>query len=208
MPKVSLLSMKGETVGELELSQEVFDAPYNEALLHQVMVALQANLRHGCHKAKTRGEVSGGGKKPYRQKGTGMARQGSKRSPLFKGGGVTFGPVPHSYQQIIPKKMRHNALRSALSQRVRENMLTALNEIKIDEFSTKTFVGMLKAIKADTGRVLVLVDNKDEKVVKSAANIPNLRLIEARNLNLLDVINYPRLVATSQALQSIQEVLK
>ena len=142
------------------------------------------------------------------QKGTGMARQGSKRSPLFKGGGVTFGPVPHSYQQIIPKKMRHNALRSALSQRVRENMLTALNEIKIDEFSTKTFVGMLKAIKADTGRVLVLVDNKDEKVVKSAANIPNLRLIEARNLNLLDVINYPRLVATSQALQSIQEVLK
>lgn len=209
MPKVSLLNMKGETVGELELNQEVFAVPYNEALIHQVMVSLRANQRQGNAKTKTRGEVSGGGRKPFRQKGTGMARQGSKRSPLMRGGAITFGPIPRSYTQVIPKKMRRLALRSALSKRVSESLLTALDNLQMEEYKTKAFAGVLEAIKVQPqeGRVLVVLSNADAKTVKSAANIPNLRVVEARNLNLLDVIDYPRLVATSAALKAIEEGL-
>lgn len=209
MPKVSLLNMKGETVGELELNQEVFAVPYNEALIHQVMVSLRANQRQGNAKTKTRGEVSGGGRKPFRQKGTGMARQGSKRSPLMRGGAITFGPIPRSYAQAIPKKMRRLALRSALSKRVSESLLTALDNLQMEEYKTKAFAGVLEAIKVQPqeGRVLVVLSNADAKTVKSAANIPNLRVVEARNLNLLDVIDYPRLVATSAALKAIEEGL-
>ncbi len=209
MPKVSLYNMKGETVGELELNQEVFAVPYNEALIHQVMVSLRANQRQGNAKTKTRGEVSGGGRKPFRQKGTGMARQGSRRSPLMRGGAITFGPVVRSYTQAIPRKMRRLALRSALSQRVNESVLTALDALKIEEYKTKAFIAVLDAIKVQPteGRVLVVLKDADEKTLKSAANIPNVRVVEARNLNLLDVIDYPRLVATSDALKAIEEGL-
>jgi len=207
MPKVSVFNMKGETVGELDLNPEVFEAPYHQAVLHQVMLALQANARRGTHKVKTRGEVSGGGKKPWRQKGTGMARHGSRRSPIWKGGGVTFGPQPRSYGQKIPKKMRHLAMRSALSQRLREEMLTALSELKLEDFSTRTFAGMLSALKVEGGRTLVVVNQPDLKVEKSAANLPGVKLVRASNLNLLDLVKFPRLVATREALQSIQEVL-
>ena len=207
MPKVSLYNMKGETVGELELNQEVFAVPYNEALIHQVMVSLRANQRQGNAKTKTRGEVSGGGRKPFRQKGTGMARQGSRRSPLMRGGAITFGPVVRSYTQAIPRKMRRLALRSALSQRVNESVLTALDALKIEEYKTKAFIAVLDAIKVQPteGRVLVVLKDADEKTLKSAANVPNVRVVEARNLNLLDVSDYPRLVATSDALKAIEE---
>lgn len=209
MPKVSLYNMKGETVGELELNQEVFAVPYNEALIHQVMVSLRANQRQGNAKTKTRGEVSGGGRKPFRQKGTGMARQGSRRSPLMRGGAITFGPVVRSYTQAIPRKMRRLALRSALSQRVNESVLTALDALKIEEYKTKAFISVLNAIKVQPteGRVLVVLKDADEKTLKSAANVTNVRVVEARNLNLLDVIDYPRLVATSDALKAIEEGL-
>ena len=209
MPKVSLYNMKGETVGELELNQEVFAVPYNEALIHQVMVSLRANQRQGNAKTKTRGEVSGGGRKPFRQKGTGMARQGSRRSPLMRGGAITFGPVVRSYTQALPRKMRRLALRSALSQRVNESVLTALDALKIEEYKTKAFISVLDAIKVQPteGRVLVVLKDADEKTLKSAANVPNVRVVEARNLNLLDVIDYPRLVATSDALKAIEEGL-
>ncbi|HBM97074.1 TPA: 50S ribosomal protein L4 [bacterium UBP9_UBA11836] len=209
MPKVSLYNMKGETVGELELNQEVFAVPYNEALIHQVMVSLRANQRQGNAKTKTRGEVSGGDRKPFRQKGTGMARQGSRRSPLMRGGAITFGPVVRSYTQAIPRKMRRLALRSALSQRVNESVLTALDALKIEEYKTKAFISVLDAIKVQPteGRVLVVLKDADEKTLKSAANVPNVRVVEARNLNLLDVIDYPRLVATSDALKAIEEGL-
>ena len=209
MPKVSLYNMKGETVGELELNQEVFAVPYNEALIHQVMVSLRANQRQGNAKTKTRGEVSSGGRKPFRQKGTGMARQGSRRSPLMRGGAITFGPVVRSYTQAIPRKMRRLALRSALSQRVNESVLTALDALKIEEYKTKAFISVLNAIKVQPteGRVLVVLKDADEKTLKSAANVPNVRVVEARNLNLLDVIDYPRLVATSDALKAIEEGL-
>ena len=209
MPKVSLLNMKGETVGELELHQEVFAAPYNEALIHQVMVSLRANQRQGNAKTKTRGEVSGGGRKPFRQKGTGMARQGSRRSPLMRGGAIVFGPVVRDYRQAIPRKMRRGALCSALSKRVSESLVTALDSLKLEEFKTKAFVSVLDAVKVQPkdGRVLVVLDNLDRKTVKSAANIPNVRVVSARNLNLLDVIDYPRLVITSGAVKAIEEVL-
>ena len=209
MPKVSLYNMKGETVGELELNQEVFAVPYNEALIHQVMVSLRANQRQGNAKTKTRGEVSGGGRKPFRQKGTGMARQGSRRSPLMRGGAITFGPVVRSYTQAIPRKMRRLALRSALSQRVNESVLTALDALKIEEYKTKAFISVLDAIKVQPteGRVLVVLKDADEKTLKSAATVPNVRVVEARNLNLLAVNDYPRLVATSDALKAIEEGL-
>ena len=209
MPKVSLLNMKGETVGELELNQEVFAAPYNEALIHQVMVSLRANQRQGNAKTKTRGEVSGGGRKPFRQKGTGMARQGSRLSPFKRGGAIVFGPVVRDYRQAIPRKMRRGALCSALSKRVSESLVTALDSLKLEEFKTKAFVSVLDAVKVQPkdGRVLVVLDNLDHKTVKSAANIPNVRVVSARNLNLLDVIDYPRLVITSGAVKAIEEVL-
>lgn len=207
MPKVSLYNMKGETVGERELSSEVFEVPYNEAILHQVMVSLQANLRHGTHSTKTRGMVSGGGKKPYRQKGTGSARRGSNRSPLMRGGAITFGPQPHSYYQRIPRKMRHLAMRTALSKRVSEEKFVAVDELKMDDFSTKTFVGVLKALKHEAGRVLIVIDQPDDKVYKSASNIPNVRMVTARNMNLLDLVNYPKVIATDAAINTIQEVL-
>ena len=209
MPKVSLYNMKGESVGELELNPEVFAVPYNEALIHQVMVSLRANQRQGNAKTKTRGEVSGGVRKPFRQKGTGMARQGSRRSPLMRGGAITFGPVVRSYTQAIPRKMRRLALRSALSQRVNESVLTALDALKIEEYKTKAFIAVLDAIKVQPteGRVLVVLKDADDKTLKSAANVPNVRVVEARNLNLLDVIDYPRLVATSDALKAIEEGL-
>ncbi|MGM9991531.1 MAG: 50S ribosomal protein L4 [Candidatus Bruticola sp.] len=209
MPKVSLYNMKGETVGELELNQEVFAVPYNEALIHQVMVSMRANQRQGNAKTKTRGEVSGGGRKPFRQKGTGMARQGSRRSPLMRGGAITFGPVVRSYTQSIPRKMRRLALCSALSKRVDESLMTALDSLKMDEYKTKAFISVLDAIKAQPaeGRVLVVLNGADKVTLKSAANIPNVRVVEARNLNLLDVIDYPRLVATQSALKAIEEGL-
>jgi large subunit ribosomal protein L4 len=207
MPKVSVFNMKGEAVGELELNPEVFEAPYHQAVLHQVVLAQQANARRGTHKTKTRGEVRGGGKKPWRQKGTGQARHGSRRSPIWKGGGVSFGPQPRSYSQKIPKKMRQLAMKSALSQRLREEMITALSEITLGEFSTRHFADMLKALKVDGGRALVVVNQPDLKVEKSAANLPGVKLVRASNLNLLDLVKYPRLVATREALQSIEEVL-
>jgi len=207
MPKVSVYNMKGEAVGELELNPEVFETPYHQAVLHQVVLAQQANARRGTHKTKTRGEVRGGGKKPWRQKGTRQARHGSRRSPIWKGGGVSFGPQPRSYGQKIPKKMRQLAMRSALSQRLREEMITALSEITLGDFSTRHFADMLKALKVDGGRALVVVNQPDLKVEKSAANLPGVKLVRASNLNLLDLVKYPRLVATREALQSIEEVL-
>lgn len=207
MPKVSVFNMEGETVGELELNPEVFEAPYHQAVLHQVVLAQQANARRGTHKTKTRGEVRGGGRKPWRQKVPGQARHGSRRSPLWKGGGVVFGPRPRSYSQKIPKKMRQLAMKSALSQRLREEMITALSELKLETFSTRHFVNMLKALKVDGGRALVVVNQPDIKVEKSAANLPGVKLVRASNLNVLDLVKYPRLVATREALQSIEEVL-
>lgn len=207
MPKLSVHDMKGKVVGDVTLKDEVFDVPYNEGLIHQIFVGLQGNKRRGTHSTKTRGEVRGGGRKPWRQKGTGMARAGTRNSPLWRGGGIVFGPRPRSYQRTLPKKMRHGALRSALSQRVREEKLTALDQLTLKEFKTKTVIKMLKDLKVEERRTLVVVHERDEKVFKSASNIPGVEVVEAGHLNLVDVVQSHRLVATKEALEKIQEVL-
>lgn len=226
MPKLAVLDMSGKSVGDIELAPEVFEVEYHEAIIHQVTVGLQANLRHGTSCTKTRGEVRGGGRKPWRQKGTGMARHGSRRSPIWKGGGTTFGPRPRKYTQKLPAKMRHLAMRSALSQRVREEMLTPVKAIEMKEFKTRDFAKFLADIKVETTPVkqkpaegekkknlpvpnaLIVIDSTDLKVQKSAANLPNVRVAMVQNLNLLDVVLSKRLVFTQAALEKIQEVLK
>jgi large subunit ribosomal protein L4 len=207
MPKVPLLDMQGVQVGELELKDEVFAAPYHEAVLHQVYTALLANRRRGTHSTRTRSDVRGGGRKPWRQKGTGLARHGSRRSPIWKGGGIVFGPHPRKYTQKIPRKMRHLAMRSALSQRLREDALVALSELSMAEFRTRAFAEVLARVKADEGRVLVVLHQPDLKVEKSAANLPDVKVVLASNLNLVDLVGHPRVVATRDALKSLEEVL-
>ncbi len=226
MPKLAVLDMSGKSVGNIELAPEVFEVDYHEAIIHQVTVGLQANLRHGTSCTKTRGEVRGGGRKPWRQKGTGMARAGSRRSPIWKGGGTTFGPRPRKYTQKLPVKMRHLAMRSALSQRVREEGLIPVKAIEMKEFKTKAFAQFLADIKVETAvpkqkpaegekkkilgvpKALIVLDAADVKVQKSAANLPNVRVAFVNNLNLLDVVMAKRLVFTQAALEKITEVLK
>ncbi|MBI3925479.1 MAG: 50S ribosomal protein L4 [Armatimonadetes bacterium] len=207
MPTLPVFDMSGQEVGNLELRDEVFGAPYNRGLIHQIFCGLRANARRGTHSTKTRSEVRGGGKKPWRQKGTGMSRHGSRRSPIWRGGGVTFGPKPRDYTQALPKKMRRQALKSALSQRVREAKVTALSELTLDEFRTRAIVEMLGKLKVEERRTLVVLDAANPKVQKSASNIPGLQVVLAENLNLVDVVLSHRLVATRNALQKLEEVL-
>lgn len=207
MPKLSLHDMKGKVVGDLELSNEVFDVPFNEGLVHQIFCGLMANKRRGTHHTKTRGEVRGGGAKPYRQKGTGMARHGSRRSPIFTGGGITFGPRSRSYNQSLPKKMRHGAMRCALSQRLRDENLTALSGLELKEFKTKAIVKMFQDLKLETKKTLLVLGAPDQQVEKSASNLPGLNVVQADRLNLIDVLKHDRVVATKDALEKIQEVL-
>jgi large subunit ribosomal protein L4 len=207
MPKLALLDMKGKSAGELELSAEVFDVPFNEGLVHQIFCGLMANKRRGTHSTKTRGEVRGGGRKPYRQKGTGMARHGSKVSPIFRGGGITFGPRPRSYNQALPKKMRHGALRCALSQRLRNEELTGISELELSEYKTRAMLEFFGAIKVDTKKTLLVLGSPNKFVEKSVSNIPALNIAYADTVNLIDVLKHDRVVATKEALEKIQEVL-
>ena len=212
MPKLSVLDMAGKSVGDIELSDVVFGAEYKESLIHQIYVGLRANLRHGTHDTKGRGEVRGGGRKPWRQKGTGNARQGSRRSPLWKGGGITFGPTPRKYTQVLPKNMRHAALRSALSQRVRDNNFVAVSEVKLESYKTKHVVDMLKAITQDdhsvsTSHTLLLIGERDRVLLKSAANIPGVDAICVEQVNVIDVVDSKRILATRDAIQKLEELL-
>ena len=207
MPKLALLDMKGKSAGNIDLSDDVFDVPFNQGLVHQMFCGLMANKRRGTHSTKTRGEIRGGGKKPYRQKGTGMARHGTKTSPIFRGGGITFGPRPRSYNQVLPKKMRHGAVRCVLSQRVRDEALTGISELEMKEFKTKAMVEFFEAIKVDTRKTLLLMGSPNKFVEKSASNIPALNVVMAETVNLVDLLKHDRVVATKEALEKIQEVL-
>lgn len=207
MPKLSVHDMSGKVVGDVSLKDEVFNAPYNQGLIHQIFVGLRANKRRGTASTKERGEIRGGGRKPWRQKGTGMARHGTRTSPLWRGGGITFGPKPRSYNQKLPKKMRHGAMRSALSQRVRDEKVTALKALDLEEFRTKAVVELLKSLEVSESRTLLVLHEPNQKVEKSASNIPGVGVVLAENLNLIDVIHNHRLVATVDALEKIQEVL-
>ena len=204
MAKVSVYNMDGKEVGTTELSDAVFGVEVNEHLVHMAVLSQLANKRQGTQKAKTRSEVSGGGRKPWRQKGTGHARQGSIRAPQWKGGGVVFAPVPRDYTTTMNKKEKRAALKSALTNAVQENKLIVVDEIKFDEIKTKNFQAMLDALKVE--KAFVLLDSNDKNTVLSARNIADIKTAGVNELNVYDVLKYQTVVATKAAVEKIQEV--
>lgn len=206
MSKVSVLSQTGSSVGDIELNEEIFGIEPNEAVLFEAVVQQRASLRQGNHKVKNRSEVAGGGRKPWRQKGTGRARQGSIRSPQWRGGGVVFGPTPRSYAYKLPRKVRRLALLSGLSAKVREENLIVLDELKLDAPKTKEFVQVLSALSIDK-KALFVTANLDETVALSARNIQGVSVITADGINVLDLVGHEKLVITKAAVEKLEEVL-
>lgn len=204
MANVSVYNMKGAEVGSLELSDAVFGADIKEQLVHQAVVTYLANQRQGTQSALTRSEVSGGGKKPWRQKGTGNARQGSIRSPQWTGGGIVFAPKPRDYSKKMNKKERRAALFSVLTDKVNNDNLIALDEMKFDEIKTKKFVEVLNNLKAEDA--LVILSESDKNVILSGRNIPSVKVITTDSINTYDVLKYKKLIATQDALKKIEEV--
>jgi len=205
MPKVSVRNMSGESVGEFDLKPEVFEVTPNVALMHQAVVAEEANARLGTASTKTRGEVSGGGAKPYRQKGTGRARQGSIRAPHYAHGGVVFGPHPRSYAKSLPKKMRRGALKSALSARLADGAVVVVDEIKLDGISTKRMASFLDSVEA-FGRTLVVLDQITDEIKLSTRNIPGVELRLSPAISVREVLNADTIVMTRAAAEKLQEV--
>ncbi len=188
MPSIPMYDRTGKTVGDVELSDELFAAPVNAAVLHQVVTAQLAGRRMGTHDSKTRGEVRGGGRKPYRQKGTGRARQGSIRAPHYRGGGAVFGPHPRSYEQRLPRKMKRLALRGALTAKLGDDQLKVIDTFGLEAIKTRELAGVLRALDA-TGRVLVVAPGRDERLEMSARNLPTVEIILADSLNVVDLLN-------------------
>jgi large subunit ribosomal protein L4 len=205
MPEITLHDRTGASLGSVELDAELFAAPVNAAVIHQVVTAQLAARRIGTHDTKTRGEVAGGGRKPYRQKGTGRARQGSRRAPHFRGGGAVFGPHPRSYAQRLPKKMRSLALRGALTAKLGDEAIRVVDSFGLEQIRTKDVIGVLDALKA-SGRVLVVAPTADEKLRLSARNLPRVEVILADSLNVVDVIKADTLVIEQPALARMAEV--
>ena len=204
MAKVAVLNMAGNEVGTIELNDAVFGVEINEHLVHMAVLQQLANNRQGTQKAKTRSEVSGGGKKPYRQKGTGHARQGSTRAPHYTGGGVVFAPVPRDYSFKLNKKEKRAALKSALTSRVVENKFIVLDELKLDEIKTKKFVEVMNNLKVE--KALVVLNDMDTNVIASAKNIPTVKTTQTNELNVFDVLKYDTVVVTKAAVATIEEV--
>ncbi|MCJ7843052.1 50S ribosomal protein L4 [Lederbergia sp. NSJ-179] len=206
MPKVALYSQAGSKVGEIDLNESVFGIEPNNHVLFEAIVMQRASLRQGTAKVKNRSEVRGGGAKPWRQKGTGRARQGSIRSPQWRGGGTVFGPVPRSYSYKLPKKVRRLAIKSALSTKVREESILVLESLSFEAPKTKEFVKVLANLPVGK-KALVVTDTVDENVELSGRNIPGITVIEASNLNVLDVTNHQTLILTKAAVEKVEEVL-
>ena len=204
MPTLKLVSFQGEQVGEVDLGDAVFGAPGHAPAMHQVVVAQMANRRRGTQSAKTRGEVRGGGKKPWRQKKTGRARHGSIRSPLWTGGGVTHAPKPRDYSQKVNKKVRRLAMKSALSLKVRDELLTVVNSFDLNAPSTKAMLAFLTAVKAR--KPLIILPEGDEFVQKSARNVPGAKVINMGNINVYDLLNAGTLVLTPAVVTKLEEV--
>ncbi len=204
MPKTTLYNIKAEKVGEIELNDLIFGIEANKEAMHTMVVNYLANQRQGTQSTKTRTEVRGGGRKPWRQKGTGRARQGSIRAPQWTGGGVALGPKPRSYRFTVNKKLRRLAFKSALSTKVAENEIIVIDELKLDSFKTKEMVAILKAFEADNA--LIVTAGKDENVVRSASNIPGIKTSMAENLNVYDVLKYNKFIVTKDAVSKIEEV--
>jgi len=205
MPSIPLYDRAGKTVGNVQLSDELFAAPVNTAVLHQVVTAQLAARRTGTHDTKTRGEIRGGGKKPYRQKGTGRARQGTVTAPHYRGGGVVFGPHPRSYEQRLPRKMKRLALRGALTAKLNDEQLKVIDTFGLDAIKTRDLVGVLRALAAD-GRVLVVAPVRDQNLELSARNLPTVDVILADSLNVVDLINADLVLIEQPALARMQEV--
>ena len=204
MANVSVYNMEGNEVGSMELNDAVFGVEVNEHLVHMAVVRQLANNRQGTQKAKTRSEVSGGGRKPWRQKGTGHARQGSTRAPQWTGGGVVFAPVPRDYSFKINKKEKRAALKSALTSRVEAQKFVVLDELKLDAIKTKDFVKVLNNL--NVSKALVVMGDKDVVVEKSAANVPGVKTTQATLLNVYDVLKYDTVITTKAAVEKIEEV--
>lgn len=206
MPKVALFKQDGTQAGDVELNESVFGIEPNTHVLHEAVVMQQASLRQGTHAVKNRSAVRGGGRKPWRQKGTGRARQGSIRSPQWVGGGVVFGPTPRSYSYKLPKKVRRLALKSALSSKVQEENLMVLESIAFEAPKTKDFIKMLADLKIDK-KVLFVTAEADETVVRSANNLQNVKVITVQGINVLDLLSHDLLVLTKEAAEKAGEVL-
>ena len=204
MANVSVYNMEGKKVGTLELNDAVFGVEVNEHLVHLAVVAQLANKRQGTQKAKTRSEVSGGGRKPWRQKGTGHARQGSTRSPQWKGGGVVFAPTPRDYTIRLNKKEKRAALRSALTSRFQDNKFIVVDELKFDEIKTRKFQNVMDNLKVS--KALVVLADNDQNTVLSARNIADVKTSQVGSINVYDILKYNTVVATKAAVASIEEV--
>jgi large subunit ribosomal protein L4 len=205
MPRTTLYDRKGKSVGDIDLSEALFAAPVNETVLHQVVTAQLAARRTGTHDTKTRGEVRGGGKKPYRQKGTGRARQGTRTAPHYRGGGVVFGPHPRSYEQRLPRRMRRLALRGALTAKFGDEAIRVIDSFGLEAARTKDFAGVLDALEAK-GRILVVAPGGDDNLRLSARNLPTVAVILADSLNVVDLLNADVVLIEQPALARMEEV--
>ena len=204
MANVAVYNMEGKEVGTIELNDSVFGVEVNEHLVHMAVVQQLANKRQGTQKAKTRSEVSGGGRKPWRQKGTGHARQGSTRAPQWKGGGIVFAPKPRDYSFKLNKKEKRAALKSALTSRVQENKLIVIDELKFDEIKTKNFKAVMDNL--NVAKAYVVLNDNDEKVVMSAKNLPNVQTALTNTINVYDVMKGGTVILTKDAVKTIEEV--
>ncbi|MDR1253945.1 MAG: 50S ribosomal protein L4 [Oscillospiraceae bacterium] len=205
MPKLAMLNMEGDQVGEIDLSDSVFGIKPNKFVLHELVVNYLANKRQGTQSAKTRAEVAGGGRKPWRQKGTGRARQGSTRAPQWRHGGVVFAPKPRNYGYTVNKKARRLAMKSAFSSKVLDNNMIILDKIDVNEYSTRKIVNMLKNINVEKKALIVLPEYND-KIVKSVNNIPEVKTSSVNILNVYDLLNAEKLVVVRDAVNIIEEV--
>ncbi|WP_160725572.1 50S ribosomal protein L4 [Bacillus sp. USDA818B3_A] len=206
MPKVALLNQNGSQVGDIELNEAVFGIEPNQHVLFEAIIMQRASLRQGTHKTKVRSEVAGGGRKPWRQKGTGRARQGSIRSPQWRGGGTVFGPTPRSYSYKLPKKVRRLAIKSALSSKVLEENILVLESLTFEAPKTKEFKSVLGGLSVEKKALIVTAD-LDENVALSARNIPGVTVVTADGINVLDVVNHDKLIMTKAAVEKVEEVL-
>jgi large subunit ribosomal protein L4 len=205
MPQTTLYDRTGASVGSVELADELFAAPVNAAVLHQVVTAQLAGRHLGTHETQTRGEVRGGGRKPYRQKGTGRARQGSRRAPHYRGGGVVFGPHQRSYEQRLPRKMKRLALRGALTAKFGDEAIKVIDSFALEAIKTSELVGVLAALKAD-GRVLLVAPARDERLELSSRNLPTVEVILADSLNVVDLLKADVVLIEQPALARMEEV--
>lgn len=206
MPKVTLFKQDGSQAGEVELNESIFGIEPNESVIFDAVIMQRASLRQGTHAVKNRSAVRGGGRKPWRQKGTGRARQGSTRSPQWVGGGVVFGPTPRSYSYKLPRKVRRLALTSVLSQKVVENNLLVVDALSFDAAKTKDFKAVLANLNVDS-KVLLILEGANANTYLSARNIPNVKVIDDQNVNVLDLVNYDKVLITQAALSTVEEAL-